>query len=96
MHTPPRKDELLDKWRRRTLFNTKTGYPAQGVSATTLIHPDPMLADAWNTAIYVLGPRQGIKLVEKLPGMEAIMVTTSGEVTYTSGLKDALYRVQEN
>ena len=87
---------IKDGQRYHHIFNTKTGYPAQGVSATTLIHPDPMLADAWNTAIYVLGPRQGIKLVEKLPGMEAIMVTTSGEVTYTSGLKDALYRVQEN
>ena len=77
------------------IFNPKTGYPAQGVSSTTLVHPDPMVADAWNTAIFVLGPDKGLKLAEKIAEMEVIMVTASGEVTYTSGLKNALHTVKE-
>jgi len=86
---------IKDGKRYHHIFNPKTGYPAEGVIATTLIHPDPMIADAWNTAIFVLGPTEGLALVEKIPGMEAIMVTTSGEVTYTSGLKNALHSVQK-
>lgn len=77
------------------IFNPKTGYPVQGVSSTTLLHPDPMVADAWNTAVFVLGPDEGLKLAEKITEMEVIMVTPSGEVTYTSGLKNALHAVKE-
>lgn len=72
------------------IFDPKTGYPAAGLSGTTLVHPDPMVADAWNTAIFVLGPEKGLALVERIAGMEALMVTTSGKVVYSSGLAHAL------
>lgn len=72
------------------IFDPRTGYPAQGVSGTTLLHADPMLADAWNTAIFVLGARKGRALVEKIPGMEAVLVSDTGTLTATSGLGDAL------
>jgi len=81
---------IKDGKRYHHIFNPKTGYPAEGLSGTTLIHPDPLVADAWNTAIFVLGPKKGLEIVEKIPGMEAIMVTTDGEILYSSGLKNAL------
>jgi thiamine biosynthesis lipoprotein len=71
------------------IFDPRTGYPARGLSGTTLVYADPMLADAWNTAIFVLGPEKGRALVEQIPGMEAIMISNGGDVTYTSGLADA-------
>jgi thiamine biosynthesis lipoprotein ApbE len=49
-----------------------------------------MLADAWNTALFVLGPEKGRALVEKAPAMEAVMFSDTGAVTLTSGLADAL------
>jgi thiamine biosynthesis lipoprotein len=72
------------------IFDPKTGYPADGLSGTTLVHPDPAVADAWNTAIFVLGPEKGLALVERIPGMEAVMVTSSGKIIYSSGLAHAL------
>lgn len=72
------------------IFNPKTGYPAEGLTGITLIYPDPMVADAWNTALFVLGPEKGLEVLEKMPGMETIMVTTSGEILYSSGFKDQL------
>jgi thiamine biosynthesis lipoprotein ApbE len=36
-----------------------------------------------------MGPEKGLETVKKIPGMEAIMVTHSGEKLYSSGLKDA-------
>ena len=80
-----------DGKRYHHIFDPKTGYPAQGLSATTLIHPDPMVADAWNTAIFVLGPEDGLKWVEKISAMETVMVTTTGDIIYSNGLKDALH-----
>lgn len=85
---------IKNDMRYHHIFDPKTGYPVQGVSGTTLIHPDPMVADAWNTAIFVLGPDKGLKIVEKIAEMEAVMVTASGEITYTSGLKNALHTVK--
>ncbi len=76
------------------IFDPKTGYPAEGLSGTTLVHPDPMVADAWNTAVFVLGPEKGLDLVERIPGMEAVMVTTSGKEIYSSGLVHALKAIE--
>jgi thiamine biosynthesis lipoprotein len=81
---------MKDGKRYHHIFDPKSGYPAEGLSATTLIHASPTVADGWNTAIFVLGYEKGLELVEKIPGMEAITVTTSGEIRYSSGLKDAL------
>ena len=82
---------FIEKGKRyHHIFDPNTGYPAEGLTGSTLIHRDPMLADAWNTAIFVLGPKRGLELVEKIPGMETMMVKSSGEIVYSSGLKDAL------
>ena len=80
-----------DGKRYHHIFDPKTGYPAEGLRATTLIHPDPMVADAWNTAIFVLGPEEGMKWVEKIAAMETVMVTTAGNKIYSNGLKNALH-----
>jgi hypothetical protein len=36
-----------------------------------------------------------MQLVEKIPGMEAIMVTDSGEIFYSPGLKHALQPISK-
>jgi thiamine biosynthesis lipoprotein len=82
---------IEDGKRYHHIFDPKTGYPAQGLSAATLIHPDPMVADAWNTAIFVLGPENGLKWAEKISGMETVMVTTAGDIIYSNGLENALH-----
>ena len=86
---------IKDGKRYHHIFNPKTGYPAGYLSAITLLHPDPVEADAWNTALFVMGPEKGLKFVEKTPGMEAIMVTSTGETLYSSGLKNRLERISK-
>lgn len=76
------------------IFNPKTGYPAEGLSGSFMLGPDPAVANAWNTAIFVMGPEKGLRLVERIPGMEAVMVTASGQIIYSSGLKDALKGIE--
>jgi hypothetical protein len=34
-----------------------------------------------------------MQLVQKIPGMEAVVVTTSGEILYSLGLKHALQTI---
>ena len=78
------------------IFDPKTGYPAEGLSGITLLNPDPLMADAWNTALFVMGPEKALNMVEKIPDMETILVTTEGEVSYSSGLKDELKVFSDN
>ena len=85
-----------DGKRYHHIFNPKTGYPTEGVIATTLIHADPVLANAWSKPIFVLGPERGMKLVERIPGMEALVVKSSGEVLYSVGLKHPIQRILNN
>ncbi len=81
---------IKDGKRYHHIFDPKTGYPAEGLSGITVIYPDPIIADAWATALFVMGPGKGLETVEKIPGMETIMVTTSGEILYSSGLENGL------
>jgi thiamine biosynthesis lipoprotein len=72
------------------IFDPHTGYPARELSGITVIARDPMQADAWATALYVMGPEDGLAMAEEIPDLEAIMVTTAGEVLYSSGVAGAL------
>ncbi len=72
------------------IFDPRTGYPAQECHGTFVIYSDPMLADAWATALFVMGPEQGLKTIAKIPSMEAIAVTQKGDLFVSAGLKGTL------
>ncbi len=72
------------------ILDPQTGFPAQGLAGITVISRDPMLADGWATALFVMGPEKGLQMANKIDEVEAIMVTTSGELLYSSGLENAL------
>lgn len=79
---------IKDGKRYHHIFNPKTGYPtAEGVAAVTLIHPDPILAQAWAKIPFILGAQLGLKLLEGIPGMQAMLITDSGEILYSGGVK---------
>ncbi len=72
------------------IFDPKTGYPVEGLTGITVIYSDPIIADAWATALFVMGLEKGLEIVEKIPGMETIMVNASGEILYSSRLNNSL------
>ena len=45
---------------------------------STIIAPDAMTADALSTAVSVLGPERGLRLVEETPGTAAHLVRQPG------------------
>lgn len=66
------------------IIDPRTGLPARGCRSVTILAPDTMTSDALSTAVFVLGPEAGLRLVERLEGVEAIIVDASG-ATLTSG-----------
>ena len=54
------------------------------------MHPDPMIADAWATTFFVLGKDKSLEIVEKVKGLELIIVDDEGDVSYSPSLKGVL------
>ncbi|MFQ6615334.1 MAG: FAD:protein FMN transferase [Fidelibacterota bacterium] len=61
-------------------IDPRTGYPAQtGVASATVVAPHCTDADALATALMVMGQQQGLRLVETLDGVEALLFLREGE-----------------
>jgi thiamine biosynthesis lipoprotein len=62
------------------ILNPSTGMPAPECQSATILAPASMDADALATTVFVLGPRKGFSLIEKLPGVHAVIVDRRGSV----------------
>jgi len=56
------------------IMDPRTGYSAQNSSSATVIAPTCMQADAMATAVFVLGPVEGIRLTNSIEDLEALIV----------------------
>ncbi len=68
------------------IIDPQTGSPARGCQSVTILAPDTMTSDAFATAVFVLGPEKGLRLVERLNGVEAIIVDALGATHTSSGI----------
>lgn len=78
---------IKDGIRYHHIIDPKTGYPADKCRSVTVVSEDPTLADALSTAAFVMGPEKGMELIERLAGVEGIIVDREGGVGVSSGLK---------
>jgi len=62
---------VLDGKRYSHIVDPRTGLGLTDHSQVTVVGPDGMIADAMATAVSVLGPDRGLKLVDETPGMAA-------------------------
>jgi FAD:protein FMN transferase len=67
------------------IVDLRTGASAHAVSSATVVAPGAMLADALATAAFVLGPKEGIRLLNRM-GVEGMIVTPELERFETRGL----------
>ena len=78
---------MIEGKRYSHIMNRKTGTSAEGLASVTIIADNATDADALATSVSVMGAEKGLALIEKLPGTEAILITSGPEyqVTKTSG-----------
>ena len=76
-----------DGIRYHHIFDPTSGRPARLCQSVTVVAADATTADALATAAFVLGPIKGLKLLEDQEGVEGLIVTASGDLVQTSGLK---------
>ena len=81
---------LKDGVRYHHIMNPRTGQPARGSRSVTIVADTSTRADALSTGVFVMGPVEGMALIERLPNVEGVIVNDRNEVLVSSGLKTRL------
>jgi thiamine biosynthesis lipoprotein len=78
-----------DGVRYHHILDPKTGRPARGTASVTVIAKSAAHADAYATALFVLGPQRALKLA-KQEGLEVFIFDESYQTSSTEGVKARL------
>lgn len=71
------------------ILNPKTGFPADtNIKQITIVTPTSQTADGLSTSVLLLGVEKGIRLIESLDGVEAILISKDHYIYVTEGLRD--------
>ncbi len=85
---------IKDGVRYHHILDPKTGRPAMRCRSVTVMAKDAMTADGLSTALFVMGVDKGLKLVEKLPDVEAVFVDADNKLHVSSGLEGKLFVIK--
>jgi len=79
---------VVDGVRYHHILDPKTGRPARGLVSVTVTAPSCVLADAYATAVFVLGPERGMALLEADDELEGFLIyETEGGLEYLATRK---------
>lgn len=81
---------MKDGVRYHHILDLRTGQPARGCRSVTLVSSRAVVADALAKGVFILGAREGLALIERLPDVEGVIVSDKNEVLVSSGLKRRL------
>jgi thiamine biosynthesis lipoprotein len=86
---------LRDEQRYSHTIDPRSAMPiANQLASVTVVHPHCMAADAWSTALTVLGPEQGLALAER-QGLAARFVVREDE-RFTEHISTAMRRMLDD
>ena len=75
------------------ILDPRTGWPIpaeRSAQSVTVVADNATDADAFATAVAVMGPKAGMKFVESRPELQAVIVDADGKTLVSSGLEDRL------
>jgi len=81
---------MKDGVRYHHILDLRTGQPARLCRSVTLVTERAVIADALAKGVFILGPDEGMALIERTPGVQGVIVGAHNEVLISSGLKNKL------
>ncbi len=69
------------------ILDPKTGFPARGFSSVSVIGSDPVKADAYATALFVMGGVRARRFASTHPEIELILIDEEMRIAASRGLK---------
>jgi thiamine biosynthesis lipoprotein len=73
------------------IIDPHTGYPATASRSVTVWAEDATTADAVDDAVFILGPQQGLKLVDATPGVGVVIVDKNNKVWVSPRLEGKVH-----
>ncbi len=73
------------------IIDPRTGYPATASRSVTIWAPTALQADALDDAVFILGPDKGLKLVESIDGVGAVIVDAKNGVHVSKRLEGKVH-----
>ena len=81
---------IKDGHRYHHILDPATGAPAEGCRSVTIVTGSAAVADGLSTGVFIMGPEAGMALIERLPDVEGVIVSSKNEVLVSSGLAGRL------
>jgi FAD:protein FMN transferase len=78
-----------DGERHHHVIDPRTGRSAHAARSVTVLAHDGLNCEALSKAVFVLGPSEGLALIERLPGIDAVVIDTDGALHCSSGFLGA-------
>jgi thiamine biosynthesis lipoprotein len=75
------------------IIDPRTGYPATASRSVTIWAPNAFIADEIDDAVFILGPKRGLALVESLDGVGAVIVDAQNRVWTSRRLEGQVHPV---
>jgi FAD:protein FMN transferase len=73
--------------RSHHLLDPRTGYPADACRSVTIWATSALVADEIDDAVFILGPKKGLELVESIDGVGAVVVDAKNNVWVSKRLQ---------
>lgn len=73
------------------ILNPETGYPVEtDMASLTIVSTQSVDGEIWTTRLFGKPIPYILEKIEQLPGIEGLIITQTGHVLITSGLKEKL------
>ena len=79
---------MINGERYSHIIDPRTGMPVKSLKSVTVICPDPELGDALATAVSVMGATAGIALIDRLNGLECLIIDQDNKTYLSKQLKN--------
>ena len=68
------------------IISPATGDSAREVQSVTIVGPEATMTDALSTSVFVMGVEEGLALIERMDGFDAVVIDNERNMHYSSGL----------
>ncbi|MFT3930044.1 MAG: FAD:protein FMN transferase [Spongiibacteraceae bacterium] len=68
------------------IINPKTGKSATGIRSVSVLAPHGIDTDALTKPLFILGVQRGMEIIDKIPGVDAIVIDDQGQMFYSKNL----------
>jgi len=77
---------MEDGQRYHHILNPRTGKSADTCRSVSVIGPNATTTDGLTKPVFILGPEKGMAFIDRIPGVDAVIIDNEGRIHYSKGL----------